>query len=441
MRQSEKLTARMAVLCPVQGLAAISRWRLLGSAGWALIALVGSDLEAQQVPVESLGDAITEGRLSLELRPRYTGIWDTGLNERGHAWTMRSIVGWQTATFGDFRAVVEGIHTDVVDAHHISTDSSQYYVDSPYPLLPDPRETDTNRVYLDYLGLPDTRVRFGKQPIRLDNERFFSDVDFRQTPMLFNGLTVVNNSLSGTEVYGALLDRVRTVFATQARTRIWLLRIAYSPAQDQSVAAYTYGVNQPDTGNDTWLNDSSHEVFGLRAEGVVSTRFGFGWTYTAEGAHQRHYAGGDPVINADYWRLGAGVVWPRLAGLGARVDREVKTSNGGQYAFQMPFEDTYAFNGWVSQFATTPPTGLRDTWASLRAQPGHFQLLAEVHHFSATYGGLDYGNELDLRAAYAVTNSLTLALQHARFHGIGVTGGWFDYYDVTKTWLSLTYDY
>jgi hypothetical protein len=414
--------------------------RLLVSTGLAACTLAGSDLAAQQVQVDSPLEAITEGRLSLELRPRYTDIWDADLNERGHAWTMRSILGWQTATFEDFRAVVEGIHTDVVDAHHISTNVTEYGAASPYPLLPDPRSTDTNRVYVEYLGLPDTRIRLGKQPIRLDNERFFSDLDFRQTPMLFNGVTVVNDSLPDTNVYAALLNRVRTVFATQLQTRIWLLRVAYSPVQDQSVAAYTYGLNQPDDGTDTWLNDNSHEVFGLRAEGAVSTGLGFDALYTAEAAHQRHYAGGDPLIEADYWRLGGGAVWPRLAGFGVRVDREVKTSNRGQYAFQTPYEDAYAFNGWALQFTTTPPTGLRDTWLSLRAQPGRWGLVTEAHHFTATYGGADYGNELDLRVAYAVTNSLSVKLQQARFHG-GGSGGWIDYYDVTKTWLSLTYDY
>src|SRR5258708_7579913 len=290
MRRSGKLTARMALLRPFRALWPRACCRPLGAVGLAVAALLGPQAAAQQMSVDSAADAVTEGRLLLELRPRYADIWDAGLNERGHAWTMRSTVGWQTATFDDFRAVVEGIHTDLVDAHHLSTDLPQYYVESlQYPLLPDPRETDTNRVYLEYLGLPDTRVRLGKQPIRLDNERFFSDVDFRQTPMLFNGLTVVNNSLPDTEVYAALLNRIRTVFATQVRTRIWLVRVAYSPAQDQSIAAYGFGLNQPLTSSDTDLADNSHQVFGLRAEGAVATGLGFAALYTAEAAHQRHY--------------------------------------------------------------------------------------------------------------------------------------------------------
>ncbi len=428
----------MAALCSLRALSPGLPWRLLGSIVLAASVLLGADVAAQQVQADSLADAITAGRLLLELRPRYADIWDAGLNERGHAWTIRSIAGWQTATFEDFRAVVEGIHTDVVDAHHISVASSQYYVDLSYPLLPDPRETDTNRAYFEYVGLPDTRVRLGKQPIRLDNERFFSDVDFRQTPMLFNGLTLVNNSLPDMEVYAALLNRIRTVFATQTRTRIWLLRVAYSPAQDQSIAAYGFGLNQPQTGSDTDLADNSHQVFGLRAEGAVPIGRGFAALYTAEAAHQRHYAGGDPLIEANYWRLGGGAVLPRLAGLGVRIDREVKASNAGQYAFQTPFEDSYAFNGWALQFTSTPQTGLRDTWLSVRAQPGRFTLVAEAHRFGATFGGLDYGNERDLRVTYAVTSSLTLKLQHARFRAGDPAA---DFYDVTKTWLSLTYDY
>ncbi|HEX4598460.1 MAG TPA: hypothetical protein VH278_11775, partial [Burkholderiaceae bacterium] len=123
----------MAALSPLRALLARPLGCLLGrrlSGSIALVAslLMGSDLAAQQVQVDSPADAITEGRLSLELRPRYTDIWDAGLNQRGHAWTMRSIVGWQTATFDDVRVVVEGIHTDVVDAHNLSVGSSQYYV-------------------------------------------------------------------------------------------------------------------------------------------------------------------------------------------------------------------------------------------------------------------------------------------------------------------------
>jgi hypothetical protein len=433
----------MAALCPLRvifsgPLRCLLGQRLVGSIGLVASLLVGSSVCGQQVQVDSLADAITGGRLSLELRPRYTDIWDAGLNERGHAWTMRSIVGWQTATFDDFRVVVEGIHTDVVDAHHISVDSSQYYVDLPYPLLPDPRATDTNRVYLEYVGLPDTSVRVGKQPIRLDNERFFSDVDFRQTPMLFNGVSAANHSVPDTDVMVALLNRIRTVFATQARTRIWLLRVAYSPLADQSIAAYTVGLNQPQTSSDTDLADNSHEVFGLRAEGSVATGLGPNALYTAEVAHQRHYAGGDPLIDANYWRLGGGAVWPRLAGFGVRLDREVKTSNHGQYGFQTPYEDSYAFNGWALQFTSTPKTGLQDTWLSVRAQPGRFALVAEAHHFGATYGNTDYGNELDLRATYALTDSLSLKLQHARFRSSDEAD---ELENVTKTWLSLTYDY
>ena len=81
----------MAALCPLEGPPVTTRLRLLGFLTFALTALAASDLAAQQVPADSVADAIAGGRLSLELRPRYADIWDAGVNERGHAWTMRGL--------------------------------------------------------------------------------------------------------------------------------------------------------------------------------------------------------------------------------------------------------------------------------------------------------------------------------------------------------------
>jgi hypothetical protein len=412
------------------------RTSLRGAIGATALALAAG-LHAQQIQVDSLSDAIAEGRLQLQVRPRFADISDTDKAERTRAWTLRTTLGWQTASWDDWRAVVEGIHTDVVGAHRLNTDPAQI-ISSPYPLLPDPGSTDTNRVYLENRSLPDTRLRLGKQPVRLDNERFFSDIDFRQTPLMFTGLTVENNSLSHTQVYGALLNRERTVLAAQARTRLWILRVAVSPVHDQSVAAYAYGLNQPQTGSFTGLADNSHLVFGLRAEGLMPLDARLSWMYTAEGARQRHYAGGDPLIDAAYWRLGTGLLCPAWADSGIRLDREVRSSNAGRYGFQIPFEDPYAYNGWALQFTSAPAAGLHDTWLSMRSQPGHFQLVAELHRFATDAGGVDLGNERDLRVVYAVSASLSLKLQHARFRA-GEPAS--DSYDVTKTWLSLTYDY
>ena len=70
----------MAALCPLLRLPPKGLWRLVRCASLALTALAGSDLAAQPVPADSLADAIAGGRLSLELRPRYTDIRDAGLN-------------------------------------------------------------------------------------------------------------------------------------------------------------------------------------------------------------------------------------------------------------------------------------------------------------------------------------------------------------------------
>ena len=48
--------------------------------------------------------------------------------------------------------------------------------------------TGVNQVFVDYAGLDALRLRAGRQVVRLDNQRWVSDNDFRQMPQLFDGV-------------------------------------------------------------------------------------------------------------------------------------------------------------------------------------------------------------------------------------------------------------
>src|SRR3954470_21641456 len=133
-----------------------------------------------------LEDAIAAGRFTLELRPRYNRIEESNEEEVARGGTVRAVAGWRMAPFRGFRAVVEAIHTDTF-AKEFNDDPSRIGT-SEYPLLPDPRYTGLNEAYIDYaaeaLGL-----RAGRQQVRLDNQRWVSDNDFRQIPQLFDGVS------------------------------------------------------------------------------------------------------------------------------------------------------------------------------------------------------------------------------------------------------------
>jgi hypothetical protein len=333
------------------------------------------------------------------------------------------------------RVIVEGIHANQVDPHF--NDNPGNINGSPYPLLPDPRYTGMNRVYIEYQGVQDTRIRAGRQRVRLDNQRWISDNDFRQIPQLFDGVETVYTGFANTELYGAYFGRVRTTSGTTNELNLTLLHAAWNPLPGQSLSAYGYFHDQAQNGAFTGFADNSYRVTGVRWTGSAAPWFG--WTaidvpFEAEFAAQRAHAGGDSRIDANYWRVGGGVAWHETV---ARIDHEVKESNDGHYGVQMPLTDFYAFNGWTLHFFNTPRQGLRDSWVTLRQGWRDFTLYSEYHRFRSDYGSLDFGHELDAGLTYAWNENAALRFQHARYDPGASTAD----PRIRKTWITFTWKY
>ena len=123
--------------------------------GWALS--VGSCDVAAAEPPEDIAlkpsDSIANGRLLLEIRPRFAVITETNKPEKTEAWTMRSSLGWQTAPYHDLRLTAQYIFIHVLGPGRLNTDPAQGAT-SPYPLLPDPANTGINQLFVDHTGLP-----------------------------------------------------------------------------------------------------------------------------------------------------------------------------------------------------------------------------------------------------------------------------------------------
>jgi hypothetical protein len=378
-----------------------------------------------------LEDALAAGRFSLELRPRYNHIEESDKPETTRGGTVRAVAGYRSAPFQGLRVVVEGIHTDTF-AKNFNDDPTQSAA-SEYPLLPDPRYTGVNQAYLDASG-DAFAVRAGRQVVRLDNQRWVSDNDFRQIPQLFDGVSTRYAAAPGVELAAAYFGRVRTTSGDLDDLRLTLVHAAWNPLAGHALAAYGVFHAQAQNGAFTGFSDNSYRVAGARGEGAIPIGGILQALYTLDVAQQRPYAGGDERIRASYWRAGAG------AGSDAwtlRYDEERKGSNGGQYGLQMPLTDFYGFNGWTLHFFNTPRQGLRDRWLTGRYSVGDFTFYAEGHRFRSDFGNIDFGREVDTGVTYAWGDHLVARLQHARYDpGSGTPDA-----SIRKTWLTLSLAY
>jgi hypothetical protein len=378
------------------------------------------------------GDAFVAGQPILELRPRYNRIEESNYPETSEGVTYRVIAGWRTAPWNGLRLTTELIHTGHIGPKNYNDDGGQINT-SPYPLLPDPDNTDVNQVFLEYTGVEGLRLKAGRQVVRMDNQRWVSDNDFRQTPQLFDGVGATWTAFANTELHASYYWRQRATSGTEAPLNLTLLHAAWNPAPGHGVAAYGYFHDQAQNGAFTGFADNSYRVLGLRAEGTFAGVAPFNLVYTAEVADQRAFSGGDSRIDAEYWRLGGGAATDRWT---LRYDYEVKGSNNGVYGLQMPLTDFYGFNGWTLHWFNTPRLGLKDRWVTGRFAAGPFVFYGEEHRFRSDFRDLDYGRETDLGVTWLAHEKLTVRLQNARYRPGNATP---PQPRITKTWLTATY--
>src|SRR5690606_17663275 len=103
------------------------------------------------------------------------------------AFTLRSLIGWQTAPFHNFSFAAQ--ITDVHEFNHRFNDRRENLSEpgkANYANVVDPSFTDINQLYVDWTGIKNTKLRLGRQQVNLDNVRFIGDIGFRQNMQVFD---------------------------------------------------------------------------------------------------------------------------------------------------------------------------------------------------------------------------------------------------------------
>ncbi len=388
--------------------------------------------------------------------------------DTAHAWTLRSLVGWQTAPFKNFSFAVQ-----VTDVHEFNDDFNDRRHNQPehnngtgsasldkrqYPNIVDPGYTDINQLYVDWTGIKNTKLRLGSQVLNLDNVRFIGDIAFRQNTQVFDGISVLNKSIPDTELFLAHFGKVRQITTKLRDGNIDILNAKYRFTPTESLTGYGYFIDVANLGQNGGnpaavgtaaqggnglggssdipasasnvnpaQTDASSKTFGLRLDGVHVFNPTWKGLYTAEYAKQTDYRGGSDLIDAHYYKIGGGVGYDAWS---IRIDHEKLSSNGGKYAFQTPLGTNHLFQGWADHFLATPRQGMEDTFVTLAGSIEKAKLYAEYHVFHAdkdfqTLGGRlgdKYGTEFDASVMYPFTDKLSGKLEYANFREGDVYG-------------------
>jgi len=389
----------------------------------------------------TLKDAITDGKLNFNLRYRYENVDDDVRPEEAHASTVRARLTYNTKTFSDFQVGLEVDHVEALggdnydDLHGSLTD---------HAVVADPEGTEINQAWIAYSGIDNTTLKFGRQRINLDNQRFIGGVGWRQNEQTYDGVTVVNTSLPDTTVVYAHVSNVNRIFGPNSGragtpaadvnldTEANIFNVNYKGLGIGAISAYAYLLDVDDHPVNHALSDVlSTKTFGARLTGSQGEETKL--LYTAEFARQSDYKNNPTSFDANYYNLEGGV---QAKGVTAKLGMEVLEADGKKgIAFSTPLATLHKFQGFADIFLNTPGTGIEDLYASVFTKVLGAKVGIIYHDFEAEEGSADYGDEVDLVVAKQVHKNVNLLLKYANYNADEFGN------DTQKAWLQLTVNF
>ena len=398
----------------------------------AVALLISSATLAVADESASFVDALTSGKAGVNVRARYEHVDQDGISEKADAVTARLRLNYRTGQWSGLSGFVE---YDYV--FHLLRDFNSGAGTSPdkgqYPVVADPKGADLNQLYFDYGFSDESKARFGRQRILLDNQRFVGGVGWRQNEQTYDALTFSTKVIPKTNLSYSYVGNVRRIFgdgvpAGSHNVDAHLLNAKIAVNDNWSVTPYYYYIDNKDSAA------SSTATVGARFAGNVTAGEGK-VALVAEYATQQD-AGNNPVdFDADYAHLSG--MWSMANGLSLGLAFE---NLGGDIlpgmAFRTPLATLHAFQGWADKFLSTPDAGIYDVFATVKYKAGKWNLTGVYHDFSSDVGSTDYGTEFDLAAATKLSANYSILFKAAFFSG--EPGG---IADTNKFWIMFTANY
>ncbi|CAH1085416.1 alginate export family protein [Candidatus Nitrotoga sp. 1052] len=421
------------------------------SADYADYAAGGSNVGGLYTPAPKAAGTFTEaftgGKVTANLQARYENVDQpapgTGAPLKdAHAATLRLRLGYETAEYMGFGGLVQIEHISANDAYNSRVNGR-----TNYSVVADAKVTELNQAYISYSGIPQTRVKFGRQLIRLDNDRWVGNVVWRQNQQTYDATSVVNKSLPDTTITAAFITNANRVFSDASidngtgallgnhHMRSPIFNVKYTGLGFAEVVGYGYFLDYDPSARAFGLANSTRTV-GARFKGdapMGDNKI----LYAAEYASQSDYKDNPSDYRVHYTLLEGGV---DVKAAQFKVGYELLSGNGKQ-SLQTPLATLFAFNGWADVFLVTPRNGLQDIYVNARTTVAGIVLGADYHDFQADHGSSKYGTEIDLIATKQIDKTYSVGTRYARFRADNNTAaaaaasGCATCFDTSKFWV------
>lgn len=402
----------------------------------AITAIAPAQDASEPAEPASFTEAIGGGKVDINLRLRFEFVDQVGLKDAS-ALTERIRIGYGTLPYNGFSFYID--FEDIRAADNDSYNAAGLNNRASHAIIADPEDSELNQFYINYTSdkYP-IKVRFGRQRLKLDDDRFVGNVGWRQNEQTFDAASVWLTPGDNFTFFYSFVWDVNRIFGPGAGrdfdSESHLLNLSYDGLDCGKLTAFAYlldfeNMNVAPTGP-----ASSSDTYGIRFEGSQELNEDFSLAYTLSYANQSDAGDNATNYDADYYFGELSLTKKELGTIG--VGYEVLGSDNSVAAFQTPLATGHKFNGWGDVFLTTPATGLEDLYFYASAPlPCDIKGRIVFHIFEANDGGADYGEEIDLVLSRKINENWSVTGKLADFDGNP------GFADRTKFWIQTTYSF
>lgn len=393
-------------------------------------AVIGSILALTLAPANAAAaDKPNKGKFYGDFRLRYETVEQNNPLEDADALTLRSRVGYKTAAYEGFSALIE-----IEDVRELVDDFSVPPAGvrpGQFSVIADPEGTEVDQAFVQYAN-EKLSLKVGRQVFTLDGHRFIGHVGWRQDRQTFDGAVLSYKPAKGFSINASYIDKRNRIFSDErdVDSKDVILNTSFATSAGK-ITAYAYLLEE-----DTAASNSI-DTFGVSFTGS-----------TPVGDQKIHYAAEvatqeiNDTFDTNYLLLEGGLTFGKGASaITAKLGYEELGSDDGMRGFATPLATLHKFNGWADQFLGTPGQGLQDIYASLTGKAFGGKWVAAYHDFSSDTsleGADDLGDEINLLYARKITDSFAGGIKFADYSA-GDTA--FGKVDAQKTWLWLSYKF
>lgn len=360
-----------------------------------------------------------EGKFYGDFRLRYESVSQDNPLPDADALTLRSRLGYQTASHDGFSAVVEvENNTALIEDYSVPPAGVR---PGQFSVIADPEGTELDQGFVQFANEKLT-AKVGRQVITLDGHRFVGHVGWRQDRQTFDAAVVSYKPIGDFVINASYIDKRNRIFSDErdVDSKDMIINSSYKTPAGKLVG-YAY-LLEMDNGTDNSLDTYGVSFSGDKKVGESKL------LYTAEYATQDS----NDAFDTDYLFLEGGGVF---GGITAKLGYEVLGSDGGQKGFATPLATLHKFNGWSDQFLGTPNQGLEDVYLLLSGQVAGGKWVAAYHDFSSDTSlesANDLGDEINLLYTRKFNEHFSGGIKFASYSAGDAA---FKKVDTDKLWL------